>query len=328
VIISRTPFRVSLAGGGSDIAEYYRDRPGHVVSMAISRYMHVTVNRRFDDSIRVSYTRTEIVERIDDLQHDLIREAMKLTGLTRGLEITTVADLPAGIGLGSSSSLTVGVLNALYAFKGQWRSPADLAREACKVEIDVLGRPIGKQDQYIAAFGGLQDIHFHADETVTVHPVVCPAAYRDRLVSELLLFYTGVTREAGTVLADVKRRLGAEESARVSLDGIVALADDVHELLSRGRVGRMGDVLSRNWDLKKQMSRGVSNGHLDALYAAARKAGARGGKISGAGGGGCLCLYVPKRDQAAVRAAMGRAKLREVTFGFEPEGSRIIHYST
>jgi D-glycero-alpha-D-manno-heptose-7-phosphate kinase len=316
VIISRTPFRVSLAGGGSDIAEYYRDRPGHVVSMAISRYMHVTVNQRFDDSIRVSYTRTEIVDRIDNLQHDLIREAMKLTGLTRGLEITTVADLPAGIGLGSSS-VSGGVPNALYALGNGGRLPTRPRGAGWR---STRGPADRQQDQYNAArrpAGHPLPRRRDGDRG----PVVCPAVHRDRLVTERCSSHRRHARP--TVLADVKRRL-APKNPRASRGRHRRATDDVHELPARpGRPDGRGP--ERNWDLKKQMSHGVSNGHLDALYAAARKAGARGGKISGAGGGGCLCLYVPKRDQAAVRAAMARAKLREVTFGFEPEGSRIIH---
>ena len=189
MIISRTPFRISLAGGGSDFAEYYRHSHGNVVSMAISRYMYVTVNRRFDDLIRVSYTQTEIVERVDDLQHDLIRESLRMTGVTKGVEITTIADLPAGIGLGSSSTLTVGVLNALDALNGQRRPPADLARRACEVEIEVLKKPIGKQDQYIAAFGGLQDIYFNPDESGLGPPgalSACPARSVAAAVDALL----------------------------------------------------------------------------------------------------------------------------------------------
>ncbi len=181
MIISKTPFRVSLAGGGSDLPAYFRHRPGRVVSLAINRYMYVTVNRRFDDTIRVSYTRTEIVKHLDDLQHDLIREALRMTGIHSGVEITTIADLPAGIGLGSSSALTVGVLHALYAYKGEWHSPDSLAERACHIEIEILGRPIGKQDQYIAAFGGMQDIQFNPDDTVRVHPMVCTSDARQQL---------------------------------------------------------------------------------------------------------------------------------------------------
>jgi D-glycero-alpha-D-manno-heptose-7-phosphate kinase len=324
VIISRTPFRVSLAGGGSDLAAYYHRGQGRVVTMAINKYMYVTVNRRFDESIRVSYTRTEIVDRLDDLQHGLIREGMRMVGITQGLEVTTIADLPAGIGLGSSSSLTVGVLNALYAMKGEWRAPEALARQACEIEIDILGHPIGKQDQYIAALGGLCEIDFLPDDTVSVQPLVCPPDRRDRLVRQLMLFYTGVTRDANHVLREARRRM--TEKPGTPVDGLVALAGHMREAVVGGDVDRVGDLLDASWHLKKQMASSVSNGHLDALYERARTAGATGGKVAGAGGGGCLLLSVPEARQASVRDAMREAGLREVPFAYEPEGSRIVHY--
>ena len=328
MIISRTPFRVSLAGGGSDLAEYYRHRTGNVVSMAINHYMYVTVNRRFDDSIRVSYTRTEIVDRLADLQHDRIREALRMTGITKGVEITTVADLPAGIGLGSSSTLTVGVLNALYALKGEWQASEDLARRACEIEIDVLKKPIGKHDQYIAAFGGLQDIYFNVDDTVSVHPVVCPPACREQLMKRLMLFYTGVHRDAGSVLKQARHRMIEHAEARSTIDGLVGFASEVRRALVTGQVKRIGSLLDKSWALKKQMASNVSNGQVDRIYRLAMKAGAEGGKVSGAGGGGCLLLFVKPSSRTAVRRAMERAGLKEVPFGFEPEGSRIVHYSS
>jgi D-glycero-alpha-D-manno-heptose-7-phosphate kinase len=327
MIISRTPFRISLAGGGSDIAEYYRHRPGNVVSMAINRYMYVTVNRRFDDRIRVSYTQTEIVDRVEDIQHDLIREAMKMTGVSRGVEITTIADLPAGIGLGSSSTLTVGVLNALDALNGERRSPEDLARRACQIEIDVLKKPIGKQDQYIAAYGGLQDIYFHPDDTVSVHPVLCPVAARDQLLRRLMLCYTGMQREAGTVLTEARHNLATRRETREAIDGLVAIAGEVRQAITRARVARIGKLLDESWRLKRQMASSVSNSHLDDLYERAVASGAEGGKVAGAGGGGCLMLVVPPSKRARVRCTMQRAGLREVGVGYEIEGSRIIHYS-
>lgn len=327
MIISKTPFRVSLAGGGSDFAEYYRHGGGNVISLAMDRHMYVTVNRRFDHSIRVSYTRTEVVDHVDDLQHDLIREAMKMTGVTSGVEITTIADLPAGIGLGSSSTLTVGTLNALYAMKGEWRSPGDLAERACRIEIDTLQRPIGKQDQYIAAFGGIQDLRFNPDGSVFVHPVICPAACRDQLTKRLMLFFTGVQRDAGSVLHEARRHLRDSPEARATIDGLVALARDVRECLSTRRVNRIGTLLDSSWRLKKRMASSVSNGHLDRLYARAIRAGAEGGKVSGAGGGGCLLLFVDPRAQARVRSSMVRAGLREVPLAIDPEGTRIVHYS-
>jgi D-glycero-alpha-D-manno-heptose-7-phosphate kinase len=326
MIISRTPFRISLAGGGSDLADYYRQSPGRVVSMAINRYMYVTVNRRFDDDIRVSYTRTEIARHPDDVQHDLIREALHVTGVRRGVEITTIADLPAGIGLGSSSSLTVGVLNALFALKGEQKSPHDLARLACEIEIGRLGRPIGKQDQYIAAFGGLQDIRFNSDDTVSLSPVLCSREQRDVLVRCLQLFYTGMQREAGSVLTEVKARM-ADPSTRARITRLVTLAEDVRQALVSGRVSRIGRLLDESWSLKRRTAAGVSNDALDDLYSRAIVAGADGGKVSGAGGGGCLLMFVRNARRARVRKALLQAGLREVPVGFEIEGSRIIHYS-
>jgi D-glycero-alpha-D-manno-heptose-7-phosphate kinase len=326
MIISKTPFRVSLAGGGSDLAEYYRHRPGKVVSLAINRYMYVTVNRRFDRTLRVSYTRTEIVDTLEQLQHNLIREALRMTGVTEGVEVTTIADLPAGIGLGSSSTLTVGVLNALYAFKGEWRTPAELAAKACQIEIEVLGHPIGKQDQYIAAFGGLQEIRFNPDESVQVHPLVCSGATRDNLQRNLLLFFTGTQREAGSVLSEARSRMASSPDARAKIDGLVSMADSVKTLLIGSRLRQLGPLLDESWRIKKQMANGVSSPTVDRLYTRARRAGAEGGKISGAGGGGCLLLVTPPAAQARVRASMRRAGLREVPFAIEPEGSRIIHF--
>lgn len=326
MVISRTPFRVSLAGGGSDLPDYYRHGSGAVVSMAIDRYMYVTVNRRFDASLRVSYTRTEIVERVDDLHHDLIREALKRSGLTAGIEVTTIADLPAGIGLGSSSTLTVGVLNALYAMRGTRRTPGELAREACEIEIDVLGHPIGKQDQYIAAYGGLQFFRFDPDGTVAAHPVISTARTRQRLIGSLMLFYTGVARDAGSVLGEARQRLRDTREARALVAAQAGAAKTLRDGLGRGRVTALGPMLHEGWEKKKQMASTVSNRTIDGHYDAARRAGAVGGKVSGAGGGGCLLLFVPLPRQASVRRALTRRGLRELPFHLEPEGSRIIHY--
>jgi D-glycero-alpha-D-manno-heptose-7-phosphate kinase len=325
MVISKTPLRVSFAGGGTDFREYYRVRMGRVISMAITRHMYVTVNKRFDDAIRVAYTRTETVEHVNALQHDLIREAMKMAGITRGIEITTIADVPAGSGLGSSSSLAVGVLNALYAFQGRYVDPGVLARQACEIEIDILGRPIGKQDQYIAAFGGFQMLHFNPDETVSVEPVVCPAATRRRLASSLLLFYTGISRESGSVLTEAKARMQSPGAARSALDGLNDLAAHVAREVSRGRLSEFGALLHKGWLLKKHMASNVTNGALDRYYGEALRAGATGGKISGAGGGGCLLVFAPPRSHAAIRAMAARHRLREFQFGLEPDGSKIIY---
>jgi len=189
VIISRTPFRMSFAGGGSDLQAYYLQRPGVVTSTTIDKYMYVTVNKRFDNTIRVSYTKTEIANHLGDIQHELVREAMRMTGVKSGVEVTTMADVPAGTGLGSSSSLTVGLLNALYAYRGKYASPKTLAEGACRIEIETLNCPIGKQDQYAAAYGGIQHIRFNPDETVYVDPVICRRRVKDELEDNLLMFY-------------------------------------------------------------------------------------------------------------------------------------------
>jgi D-glycero-alpha-D-manno-heptose-7-phosphate kinase len=326
MIITKAPFRISLAGGGSDFAEFYRVQPGAVLTMAVNRYMYVTVNRRSDHLIRVSYTRTEIVDHADELKHDLIREAMKMTGVTAGVEITTIADLPAGIGLGSSSVLTVAVLQALYALKGQQKSADELARRACEIEIGRLGRPIGKQDQYIAAFGGFRFLEFHSDGGVSVAPVVCRPGLRESLISRLSLFYTGMTRNAATVLRAARTNLTKRQDTRTAVAALAGQAHRMRECLIAGRLQGFDRLFREAWELKKQMAPSVTNPTLDRLYALALKAGALGGKVSGAGGGGCLLLYSEQRQRAALRRALSKAGLTEVPFALEPEGSRIIYY--
>lgn len=214
MIISRTPLRVSFAGGGTDLADYYRTGFGAVVSCTIRKYVYVTVNKRFDDDIRVSYSKTEIVNSVDELEHGLVREALKKVGIRNGIEITTIADIPSkGTGLGSSSAITVGLLNALYAFKGYRAGPKKLAEEACEIEIDKLGEPIGKQDQYIAAYGGIQHIRFNADDTVVLDPVITPAKTKREIENHLMLFYTGRTRQARDILSKQKDNTHANRKA-------------------------------------------------------------------------------------------------------------------
>ena len=325
MIISRTPFRVSLVGGGSDLRQYYYARPGSVVAMAINRYMYVTVNKRFDSSIRVSYTKTEIVRRVEDLQHDLIREAMRVVGIAGGVEVTTIADLPAGIGLASSSTVTVGVLNALHAYLGRHVSAEELARQACDIEIEVLGKPIGKQDQYIAAYGGFQHIRFNPDETVEVNPIICSKEASQSIMSRLLLFYTGVQRSASSVLRHAKRRMTTNGHVKIAMDQLVWLSEELRCQLLHNETIQLGEILDRAWELKKRMASSVTNGSLDGYYTKARQAGAEGGKILGAGAGGCLLVCVPHKFQPRVRRAMLRTGLTEIPFAMEPEGTKIIY---
>ena len=321
MIISRTPLRVSFAGGGTDIPDYYRTGYGAVTSATIRKYMYVTVNRRFDKDLRVSYSKTEIVDHIDKLEHGIVREALKKVGLTEGVEVTTIADIPSkGTGLGSSSALAVGLLNALYAFKGFRASPKKLAEEACEIEIERLGEPIGKQDQYISAYGGLQHIKFNADETVILDPVICPPKMKRDIENHLLLFYTGRTRQSGDILTKQK---GNTKNNKDTLDKMRDQAEELFRSLTSLQVHRLGEILRDGWNLKKSLTKGISNEHIDELYERALAAGAIGGKITGAGGGGFLLLFVPPDEQWSVRNAL--AELREIEFKLEPQGSKIIY---
>jgi D-glycero-alpha-D-manno-heptose-7-phosphate kinase len=325
MIISRTPLRLSFFGGGTDLREFYEVAGGAVLTTAIDKYIFATVNKKFDDHIRVSYSKTEIVEKVDEIHHDLVREAMKLTGVVNGIEITTISDIPSqGTGLGSSSTFTVGILNALHAYKGEHVSADTLASEACKVEIDIVKEPIGKQDQYIAAYGGLQFIQFNQDGSVFVDPIICTKEMKQELESNLMLFYTGITRRANTILAEQK-----ENSSTKKIEELKALK----ELAIRGRkalkvdksIEEFGRLLDENWKIKKSLAKGISNNEIDGMYEAAKKAGALGGKIAGAGGGGFLLLYVPKTKQDAVRKAL--SSLKETKIRLEPQGSKIIYVS-
>lgn len=325
MIISRTPLRISFAGGGSDLAVYYRNGGGSVVSTAIDKYIYITVNRKFDDLIRVSYSKTELVESIDEVEHNIIREALKLVGIEKGVEVVYMGDIPlgsAGVGLGSSSSLAVGVLNALYAFKGQCVSADKLASEACKIEIDILKNPIGKQDQYIAAYGGLQHIRFNSDESVFIDPVICKKATKDELNGKLMLFYTGITRVSSSILAEQKQQTN---NKREHLDRMVDLSEELREALIKNKFNRFGEILHEGWLNKRNLASGITNAGIDDYYDRARKAGVVGGKILGAGGGGFLLLYCEKENHNKVREAL--PDLNESPFKFEPQGSKIIYVS-
>ena len=323
MIISRTPLRISFAGGGTDLAAFYKKEGGEVISAAINKYMYVTVNKRFDDSIRLSYTKTEIVDGVDSLQHELVKEAMKLTGVTSGIEITTIADIPAkGTGLGSSSSLTVGLLNALYAYKGRRVPTRRLAEEACRIEIDILGEPIGKQDQYIAAYGGIKHFYFKNSGSVTVDPLLIPSGRIKKLQDGLMLFYTNISRRAHSVLKEQKAKSGSKIK---ELRGIKELVPQLKQCLESagGRMDDFGRILHSGLEIKKTLASNISNATIDRYYQRAMDAGASGGKILGAGAGGFLLIYCRKEYRRKVRDAL--KPLRQVGFEFEPEGSRIIY---
>jgi len=320
MLIVQTPLRISFFGGGTDFRGFYSREEGCVLSTAIDKCIFVVVKRRFDAQIRVGYTRTELVDRVEDVQHDLVREALRLSGVCSQVEISTLGDIPsAGSGLGSSSTVAVGLLNALHHHRGGPRDQEALAREACEIEIERLGKPIGKQDQYIAAYGGLRFIRFLPDESVVVETVDLPEDGRRRLNEHLMLFFTNHTRRSESVLAEQKANI--DERMDV-LRALKEMAYRGRALLAAGDLDAFGRLLHEGWEMKKQMASKISNGGLDAIYQAARQAGALGGKITGAGGGGFLLLYCPPANQPRVRDAL--RGLPELPFRLELDGSKVI----
>ncbi|MFC1947579.1 GHMP kinase [Chloroflexota bacterium] len=323
MIVVQTPLRVSFLGGGTDFDDFFMQHGGAVVSTTIDKYVYIIIKKRYDNLIRVSYSKQEVVETVDELEHEIIREAMISTGITQGVEIITLADVPSyGTGLGSSSSVIVGLLHALYAYKGENKLPDELAQEACQIEIDILRKPIGRQDQYIAAYGDLQFISF-SGEGISFERIDIPDEDKQRFEKNLLLFDTGLTRNSNEVLAEqmtnIDHRLDILHTMRDS-------AYKARELLVAGAFDDFGLLLDENWELKKQLSSLISNPEIDGMYQAARNAGAIGGKITGSGGGGFLLLYCPQERKGRVRTALGR--LRELPFHFERFGSRIAYSNT
>jgi D-glycero-alpha-D-manno-heptose-7-phosphate kinase len=320
MIITRTPFRISFAGGGTDLASFHDSEPGAVLSTAIDKYMYLTVKERFGDTYRVSYSRTELANTPGEIEHPIVRECLGFLGVWQGLEIVSVADLPAQAGMGSSSSFTVGLLHALHAQQGHVVSPGRLAEEACHIEIEVLHEPIGKQDQYIAAFGGLQLIQFFPDQRVSVDPVVCTAPTRRELNRRLVLFYTGLTRNARDVL--VKQKANAEDR-RPALRELSRIAFELRDVLTAGHnLNEFGRLLDRAWQAKKSLETSISNPEIDGYYERGLRAGALGGKLLGAGSGGFLLFYCEPHLHDRLRHAL--AELKPVPFALEPEGSKVI----
>jgi D-glycero-alpha-D-manno-heptose-7-phosphate kinase len=320
MIISQTPLRISFVGGGTDLRSFYQHEDGMVLSSAIDKYVYVIVKERFDDKIYINYSIKEIVDNVSEIKHQLVREAMKKVGIERGIEITTLADVPSeGSGLGSSSSITVGLLNALYNYAGKQVTLEQIAREACEIEIDICKKPIGKQDQYIAAFGGLNTITFHSDESVSISRVPVFSTNLLILGSRLLLFYTNKTRNADVIL---KKQNQNTEEKRESLRKMKNFVLRLERSLKNNNFNQLGKLLHENWLLKKSLVGDISNSEIDDMYNTAMDAGALGGKICGAGGGGFLLLYVPKAKQDNVRAAL--SDYRELPFMLDSFGSRII----
>jgi D-glycero-alpha-D-manno-heptose-7-phosphate kinase len=320
MIITQTPLRISIAGGGTDLPGYYRERGGYVVSTAIDKYIYVIVKARYDDKIYVDYSKKEIVDSIDEIQHELVREAARMARMENGFEVAMMADIPSeGSGLGSSSSLTVGLLNAFYQYKGEQVSSERMAQEACAIEIDILGKPIGRQDQYIAAYGGLCGFTFNSDDSVTVERLSISIASKRRFGSNLLLFFTNIVRQASMILSEQSSRIGDTIAFH---DEIKELAHQVRRSLDNGNFDAVGEILHRNWELKKQLANGVSNSQIDGMYESALRGGALGGKVAGAGGGGFLMVYCRRPDQDNLRDEL--SAFREMPFMLEPHGSKVV----
>ncbi len=322
MIITRTPFRISFTGGGTDLPEYYKRHGGAVVSSGINKYMYITVNPKFDNRLRVSYSKTEIVDNAEELQHDIVKEALKLVGIKGGIEITSIGDIPAGTGLGSSSTFAVGLLNALYTFIGTRPSAEDLAEQACYIEIEVLKHPIGKQDQYAAAFGGTNYFRFNEDGSVDRTRIFLDEKNARFMRQRLMLFYTGITRSADEVLSEQRSKTDINMPI---LDFMAAQAGQMRDvLLNEGFNEKFGQMLHEGWMHKMELADGIANDEIRAHYNRAIEAGAVGGKLLGAGGGGFLLFYCDEEKQSAVERAVG---LRRVDFHPELNGTRVIYYS-
>ena len=324
MIVSRAPVRFSLGGGGTDLPAYSRDHGGFVVAAAVDKFVFVCVGKRFYNNIRLAYSETETVDSVDQIKHRIFRAALTSAGLVGGIELHSLADVPANTGLGSSSSFTVALLNGLHAFKRESVPAEQLAREACHLEINVLGEPIGKQDQYIAAYGGISAMTFHPDGSVDVERLAVREEVIDELESNLAIFYSGVERSASSVLVQQARTIGASGSAVDRMHRIKALGHDTRRILLAGNLDAYGEMLHEHWMNKRTLASAMTDEKLDEHYLAARKAGALGGKLMGAGGGGFFMFYVRPADRRRLHDAMTARGLRPMRFRFDFDGARIM----
>jgi len=325
MIITRTPFRVTLGGGGTDLPSFYREHGGFILAMAIDKYMYLNVNAPIvDDKIRVKYAQSELVDNLDQVDHNLAREALRYFGVTSGIEIVSIADIPAGTGLGSSSAYLVGLLNALHALTQNPVSPHRLAEEACHIELDVLKKPIGKQDQYMAAFGGLTILDISPDGEVAVTRLGLDVEVLEALEHNILMFYTHDMRDATAILRKQDSATKRNDNVVVSsLQEIKDIGLEACTAIVDGNLHRFGELMDIHWQTKKRLAEGITNPQIDGWYELAKSQGAIGGKISGAGGGGFLTLYC--EDHASqVREAMRAAGLRQLNFRLDFEGSKVI----
>ena len=323
MIITRTPLRISIGGGGTDLPSYSDHFGGMVISAAINRYMYISINRSFSPDYLLKYSHLERVNSIEEIQHPIIREALKRHHLKPGAEIVSVADIPAGTGLGSSGSFTVGLLCALTARRRDFATAESLASEACEIEINDLGNPVGKQDQYIAAYGGITTLYFNTDGTVTVEPLRLKGSTINKLESNLMMFFTGYSRSANEVLEEQKAKSESNDADMIAnLDAIKAMSYEIKDVLESGDVDEFGLIMNRHWDMKKKRSSSMSNPLIDRCYEKALACGALGGKLVGAGAGGFLLFYT--KNQAALREAMISEGLEEVPFSFDFSGTTVL----
>jgi D-glycero-alpha-D-manno-heptose-7-phosphate kinase len=323
MLITRTPLRISLGGGGTDLPSYYRQHGGFVVAASITKYVYIGINATFTPDYFLKYSALERTNSVQDIDHPIIRAALVSNEVQPSVEIVSLADIPSGTGLGSSGSFTVGLLRAIHAYKREHVTAAALAEAACEIEIDDLARSVGKQDQYIAAFGGLTCFEFETDGGVRVSPLTVSGETVDELEDHLLMFFTGFSREADQVLEDQKRR--TDQSDRTMLDNlneIRRIGYDVRDALQAGDTPRFGELMHEHWELKRQRSAGISNEQIDSWYQLARQHGALGGKLVGAGAGGFLLFYSP--EPARLRRGLEDVGLNEVRFGFDYDGSIVL----
>jgi len=327
MIISRSPVRITLGGGGTDLRSYYSKYGGALIAAAIDKYTFVTAHPRFPDDIRLKYSKIEQVDEVNEIQHNIFREALKLLDIDKGIELTSLADVPGRSGLGTSGSFTVSLLNALHSYKREFISQRQLAEEACKIEIEILKEPIGKQDQYMSAFGGLTHLKFAKDGIVTVEPVKMKEESRDELENNIMIFYTGITRYASEILKEQNEKSKKDDKSTLyTLHEIKRIGLDTKKALEKGDVDRLGEYLDVHWMTKKQLSKSISNKFIDDCYTLAKKNGALGGKIMGAGGGGFFMFYHngSNKEKTEFTRILAKKNLKKIRFHFDFEGAKVL----
>lgn len=327
MIISQSPVRITLGGGGTDLPSYYSKYGGALIAAAIDKYTFVTAHTRFDDKIKLNYSQTELIDNVDDIKHNIFREALRLLKIKKRIELTSLSDIPSSSGLGTSGSFTIALLNALHTYKKDFVSQKQLAEEACYIEMDVLKEPIGKQDQYISAFGGITALVFDKKGNVTVEPVKMTEEAIDELHNNILLFYTGIKRSASEILREQNNKSKKDETKTIeTLHEIKRIGLETKKAFEKGEIDKLGEYLDAHWNIKKTLSQNISNPFIDECYALAKKNGALGGKIMGAGGGGFFMFYHNGSNQEKTKfiKTMSKKGLKRMRFNFDFEGTKIV----